>query len=387
MTLFLRDPPNNPGERGREAFVPEGTGRMGRRPGDGQPSSSGGLFQKRCGMLRQFGIEVRAVFCTLCASMTNPIQEKPSSGSKMRVLFQRLFSTLVLLGLLAGALAWNREAGYYGLICIFCILTAWEWRHMLLRSGKAGQARLSFLFGAAYPVLLSIVCFFNKYRLAAPSEWRMMPDPLLVVAAAPVVLLVAAFMMEMKRPIVGSRALRSVATTLLAFLYPGWLFAFAIPALQLAYMEAGSVSSRIIMIVLWVILVTKMSDIFAYLSGMLLGGRFFTRKLIPHISPKKTWEGIIGSWLLTNAAGIGLVFPLFGVASLGLGEALMLALCITLIFILSVYGDLAGSLVKRSLAVKDSGSLLPGIGGLFDLIDSPSFTVPFLCLLLMTMVY
>lgn len=71
-----------------------------------------------------------------------------------------LFSTLVLLGLLAGALVWNREAGYYGLVCIFCILTAWEWRHMLIRSGKAGQARLSFLFGAAYPVLLSVACFF-----------------------------------------------------------------------------------------------------------------------------------------------------------------------------------------------------------------------------------
>lgn len=51
-------------------------------------------------------------------------------------------------------------------------------------------------------------------------------------------------------------------------------------------------------------------------------------------------------------------------------------------FLLSVYGDLAGSLVKRSLAIKDSGSLLPGIGGIFDLIDSPSFTVPFFWFLL-----
>ena len=141
------------------------------------------------------------------------------------------------------------------------------------------------------------------------------------------------------------------------------------------------------MMVLWVILVTKMTDIFAYVSGLLLGGKFFTKKLIPHISPKKTWEGIIGSWLLTNAAGIGLVFPMFGTASLSPASVLMLVLGITLIFILAVYGDLAGSLVKRSLSVKDSGSLLPGIGGLFDLIDSPSFTVPFLCLLMMTVVY
>ena len=293
--------------------------------------------------------------------MTTPPRENAPAGSKMRVLFQRLFSTLVLLGLLAGALVWNREAGYYGLVCIFCILTAWEWRHMLIRSGKAGQARLSFLFGAAYPVLLSVACFFNKFRLTMRDEFRMMPDPLLLVVAAPVILL--------------------------SFIYPGWLFAFAIPAIHLGYLEAGAESPRIVMMVLWVILVTKMTDIFAYVSGLLLGGKFFTKKLIPHISPKKTWEGIIGSWLLTNAAGIGLVFPMFGTASLSPASVLMLVLGITLIFILAVYGDLAGSLVKRSLSVKDSGSLLPGIGGLFDLIDSPSFTVPFLCLLMMTVVY
>jgi phosphatidate cytidylyltransferase len=48
----------------------------------------------------------------------------------------------------------------------------------------------------------------------------------------------------------------------------------------------------------------------------------------------------------------------------------------TVIFVLSVTGDLAGSLIKRSLAIKDSGSLLPGIGGIFDLIDSLAFTMP-----------
>ena len=147
-----------------------------------------GSFPEEASTLSQFSIEVRGVFCTLCASMTTPPRENAPAGSKMRVLFQRLFSTFVLLGLLAGALVWNREAGYYGLVCIFCILTAWEWRHMLIRSGKAGQARLSFLFGTAYPVLLSVACFFNKFRLTMRDEFRMMPDPLLLVVAAPVIL-------------------------------------------------------------------------------------------------------------------------------------------------------------------------------------------------------
>lgn len=329
----------------------------------------------------QFIIEVGSVFCTLCASMSMANQDKIPPASKTRVLMQRSASTLILLGVLAGILAWNHEAGYYGLVCVFCALTAWEWRYMLLRSGKTAQADLSFWFGALYPVLLSVACYLSKGPFP-PSGSGLFPAPLLLVPAAPVILVVAAFIREMGRPLVGSRALRSVAATLLSFIYPGWLFAFAIPAIYLAYMRGGSVYSPIIMAVLWVILMTKMADMFAYVSGFLLGGRFFSRRLIPHISPKKTWEGLIGSWLLTNAAAIGLVFPMFGVASLSLEQALALAGGITVVFVLAVYGDLAGSLIKRSLSIKDSGSLLPGIGGVFDLVDSPSFTVPFACLLL-----
>lgn len=324
------------------------------------------------------------VFCTLCANMSTPNQDRNFSGSKMGVLLQRTASTLILLGLLAGALWWNREPGYYGLVCVFCILTAWEWRHMLIRSGKAAQANLSFLFGSAYPVLLSLVCYEAKFESAGffyGYNALVFLNPLLLALAAPVILVIAAFIREMRHPVTGSRALRSVAATLLSFVYPGWLFAFAIPALHLAYMREEVDNPFIVMCVLWVILVTKMSDIFAYVSGLLLGGRFFTRKLIPHISPKKTWEGIIGSWVLTNVAAILLVFPMFG-GDLSLNQAGVLMVCVTFIFILAVYGDLAGSLIKRSLDVKDSGSLLPGIGGVFDLIDSPSFTVPFLFFLL-----
>lgn len=316
--------------------------------------------------------------------MRTPNQDKDPSGSKMGVLLQRSLSTVVLLGLLAGALWWDNELGYYGLVCIFCILTAWEWRHMLLRSRKASQPNLSFFFGVAYPVLLSLGCWMTKFRAGEAMQegpFRI-PFPMLLALGAPVLLVVISFIREMKNPVVGSRALRSVATTLLSFIYPGWLFAFTILALHLAYIEAGSVFPAIVMCVLWVILVTKLADIFAYVSGFLLGGRFFSRRLIPHISPKKTWEGILGSWVLTNAAAVGLVFPMFHVSALSTVQIVVLVVCTSFIFVLSVYGDLAGSLIKRSLAIKDSGSLLPGIGGMFDLIDSPSFTIPFFWLLL-----
>lgn len=308
---------------------------------------------------------------------------KPS-GSSMGVLLQRSFSTVVLLGLLAGALWLDCEPGYYGLICIFCILAAWEWRRMLLFSGKACQPNLGFLFGAAYPVLLSAACCMTRLREGGIAEEAFLPVPLplLVALAAPALLAVVAFIGAMRRPAAGSRPLRAVGTTLLSFIYPVWLFCFSILALHLAYIRAGYVSPAIVMCVLWVILVTKMADIFAYVSGFLMGGRIFSRRLIPHISPKKTWEGVLGSWVLTNAAAIGLVFPMFRVSSLSVTQMLVLSGCVSFIFLLSVCGDLAGSLVKRSLSIKDSGSLLPGIGGVFDLIDSPSFTVPFFWFLL-----
>jgi phosphatidate cytidylyltransferase len=129
---------------------------------------------------------------------------------------------------------------------------------------------------------------------------------------------------------------------------------------------------------LWIVLFTKMSDIWAYVSGILLGGKFITRKFSPSVSPKKTWEGIIGSIIITLTVG-AILLPALGLMTWE--EISTPSFLITyiplglLLFFLSVWGDLAGSLIKRGLAVKDSGSLLPGIGGIFDLIDSPAFTV------------
>ncbi len=305
--------------------------------------------------------------------MSTPEQPQSASLGRAKVFLQRSFSTVLLLGILAGVLIWNHEAGYYGLISLFCVLTAWEWRHMIKVSGKAGQANVAFWAGALYPVLLSFICCRIDDDSVLPHHCVML---------APAVVAIVAFIIEMKNPIEGSRSLRSVATTTLSFIYPGWMFSFAIPAIYEGFLpnaEFGPTGAPfLVSVILWVVLVTKMSDIFAFVSGFMMGGRFFERKLIPHISPKKTWEGIIGSWIITNvAAQLMLVHWLgcpWGWTCLWQGT-----LGVTIIFVLSVYGDLAGSLIKRSLNVKDSGALLPGIGGIYDLIDSPAFTVPVAC--------
>ncbi len=281
---------------------------------------------------------------------------------KTRTFLERTFSTVVLLGLLAAAVAWNNPAGYAVLICLLCNLTSLEWFHMLRERRSEANRTLALAAGLVYPWLLAGVLLHpDAHEVAGRLLTGGLPLAALVLYA------IVAFVCELFRMDYrgrsGRQALASMGVTLLAFVYPVWLFAFA-----LGFLTMGDAA---VYFLLWLVLVTKLSDICAYVSGVLVGGRVFSRRFSPVVSPKKTWEGILGSFALTLAAGAGLAqWLLDGVdcwAALLGAEAL--------IFVLAVAGDLAGSLIKRGLEVKDSGALLPGIGGIFDLIDSPAFTV------------
>jgi phosphatidate cytidylyltransferase len=113
-------------------------------------------------------------------------------------------------------------------------------------------------------------------------------------------------------------------------------------------------------------------DVAAYLFGSLLGGSWFgERGLAPTISPSKTWEGLIVAALiviLVSVAALANVDPI----SSG-GRALGLALVIS---VAAPLGDLAESLLKRDMGIKDMGSILPGHGGVLDRIDSVLFAAP-----------
>jgi phosphatidate cytidylyltransferase len=129
--------------------------------------------------------------------------------------------------------------------------------------------------------------------------------------------------------------------------------------------------------VLAFIILTICSDIGGYFAGITLG-RSGAHKLVPVISPKKTWEGLAGSALATIVAGAVLLPALLhghwwqGVV---IGAAAVVA---------AVLGDLAESMIKRDLDIKDMGSLLPGHGGILDRIDSLLFCAPVVWLLLAT---
>lgn len=108
---------------------------------------------------------------------------------------------------------------------------------------------------------------------------------------------------------------------------------------------------------LWLVLVVIATDIFGYFAGRIFGGP----KFWPKISPKKTWSGTVAGWV--SAAGIGIIFGTFTDAGPDLWWISML------LSFASQMGDIAESALKRRMGVKDSSTLIPGHGGLFDRFD------------------
>jgi len=117
--------------------------------------------------------------------------------------------------------------------------------------------------------------------------------------------------------------------------------------------------------------------IWAYDSGAyLFGVTFGKHRLFERISPKKSWEGFFGGWILAIAVAIVLqrLFPKFDMA--------FMLLIATVVTITGTLGDLVESMIKRNLGIKDSGKFLPGHGGLLDRFDSILFASPFVYLLI-----
>jgi phosphatidate cytidylyltransferase len=113
-------------------------------------------------------------------------------------------------------------------------------------------------------------------------------------------------------------------------------------------------------------------DSFAYLVGVLIG----KNRMLPSISPKKSWEGFFGGLLLTVPLGwmLGKFWPVLS----GTGWMLL----VVLIVITGTLGDFVESALKRTAGLKDSGSFMPGHGGILDRFDSFLFAVPFVYLYL-----
>ena len=126
-------------------------------------------------------------------------------------------------------------------------------------------------------------------------------------------------------------------------------------------------------LLIYLVAVTKIGDTFAYITGMLsnkiLKGK--NHKIVPSISPKKSWEGTIGGMIFSIIVSYILCYILFDTNSLFIPLIMGVVL-----FWGGFFGDLAESALKRTCGVKNSGSILPGMGGVCDLLDSFIFNAP-----------
>lgn len=166
----------------------------------------------------------------------------------------------------------------------------------------------------------------------------------------------------------------AISTTLFGLMYVPWLLNFIQKINYFSFPPAMLGDGKYY--VIYFILVTKFSDSGAYAVGSLIG----KHKMIPRISPGKTWEGFGGA-VAVSTLGSVLFAHFFRERLMGMNlfHAVILGIILS---VCAVVGDLIESLFKREAGVKDSGRFFPGIGGILDLLDSLLFNAPIMYLYL-----
>lgn len=192
-------------------------------------------------------------------------------------------------------------------------------------------------------------------------ELRGMSGAAVVCSAGAAVMLIA--MIFYSRHHTTDGVVAATAASVLAFVYVGLLGGFLI---VLAKEYSGWV-------LLGVVLITKCCDIGAYFTGRAIG----RHKLIPWLSPGKTWEGLAGGVAASALAGMAAAM-LLGKGAAGLGPVPLWAGAFAgaIFGLVGQAGDLVASMLKRDAGMKDYSRVLPGFGGVMDIADSPLLVAP-----------
>lgn len=232
-------------------------------------------------------------------------------------------------------LVWLGGWWFLFLILVVAFLGGIEFYRMATQAGERPLSVMGLLW-----MVLFVINARSQYAFTVP-----------LLTSAVVLSLIGALLRHSKE-----RAFTAWAWTLGGILYIGWMLSHYVGLRELSYGKE------------WVSLAvfsTFACDIFAFFAGKAWG----KHHLAPAISPGKTWEGALAGFL----AALGATWGLNSALNLSLGYTQIIVLG-SLIGIFAQLGDLSESLLKRSTGVKDSGTLLPGHGGVLDRIDSLIFS-------------
>ena len=285
-------------------------------------------------------------------------QAEPKTVTLRSVFILRFISTIALWSIALAIAFSGYEILFWFLISAFGLIALWEFYGMLDHDRLPNFKITAMICGAI--MLGGSFYYFAHMGPAGSYDFEI---------AVLLFFLLTVFARQMFARLRDDEPLKTMAYTLFGLMYVLWLFNFMTKIVYLTPRSStGAVTGQFY--VLYLIAVTKFSDMGAYLLGSAIG----RHQMIPHISPQKTWEGFFGALVLSLCASLALYKLMPGhLSALNWTHATILGL---LLGFAAVVGDLAESIVKRSTGVKDSGNLLPGIGGALDLVDSLLFTAP-----------
>lgn len=257
-------------------------------------------------------------------------------------MLTRVGVAIIGLGIVLPILFWGGQLGFDLLVSVALLIGAWEYSRMALPN----EIKLGFLL-------------IGGMLIGELVMARMHPHSLGMVF--PIFLIIIMISQTMRASKGTQGALDRLGRYILGLLWISGLISLVL----LRQMDGGLNWIYVAVVGAWT------SDSGGYLAGVSFGRHL----LHPSVSPKKTWEGVVGSVCL----GIVGMFALRGLGVLSVTPSLCVLLGSTLA-IMGILGDLAQSLIKRSQNVKDMGRIMPGHGGILDRVDSLLFIGPVLYL-------
>ncbi len=300
--------------------------------------------------------------------MPDTLQPAPQPSSKLKTFLRRLLSTVILWTIILTALfCGNQAISDYSFLIVMVFLAISGLAEFYGMAGKRDLVCFSY-WGILGGALLIIGTFLE---LTGHIGMQGSPARVNDFETTFLILFVLGLCLRQFFSKSNTAGIIAISTTLFGLMYVAWLLNFI---QKINFFHGLENNGKYY--VLYFILVTKFSDSGAYAVGSLIG----KHKMIPRISPGKTWEGFGGAIAVSTLASV--VFAHFFADKLYGMKWFHAVILGVILSVCAVVGDLIESLFKREAGVKDSGSFFPGIGGILDLLDSLLFNAPIMYLYL-----